>query len=179
MVAMTQTLLSVFGSRVVSPSTGLLLNNGIMWFDPEPGRPNSLAPGKRCLMNVCPVIGETGTGGRFAIGASGGRRILPAVAQLASFLIDHGMSLEEAFHQPRIDASGGPAPVADEGLPPDVLAALSSGHGATTARRTVYPLAFACPVGVMRQGDINVAATEIMSPWADAVAERAGEETPG
>src|SRR5262245_59185605 len=40
--SVTQTLLSIFGSRVVSPSTGLLLNNGIMWFDPEPGKPNSL-----------------------------------------------------------------------------------------------------------------------------------------
>ena len=37
MVSLTQTLLSVFGSKVVSPSTGILLNNGIMWFDPRPG----------------------------------------------------------------------------------------------------------------------------------------------
>lgn len=59
MVSMTQTLLSIFGSKVVSPSTGLNLNNGIMWFDPEPGKPNSLAAGKACLMNVCPVVGET------------------------------------------------------------------------------------------------------------------------
>lgn len=36
MVSMTQTLLSVFGARVVSPATGLLMNNGIMWFDPRP-----------------------------------------------------------------------------------------------------------------------------------------------
>ncbi len=177
MVAMTQTLLSVFGARVVSPTTGLLLNNGIMWFDPEPGHPNSLAPGKRCLMNVCPMIGEVGDG-RFAIGASGGRRILPAIAQIASFLMDHGMSLEEAFHQPRIDVSGGPAPVADDSLPADTLTALAASHGATTARRSVYPLAFACPVGVMRRDGINLAATEVMSPWADAVAERAGTRSP-
>src|SRR3546814_15538482 len=78
MIAVTQTLLSSFGSRVVSPSTGLLLNNGVMWFDPEPGKANSLGPGKRCLMNVCPFIGEIAKddGGvrRFALGASGGRR---------------------------------------------------------------------------------------------------------
>jgi gamma-glutamyltranspeptidase/glutathione hydrolase len=55
----TQTLLSIFGSRVVSPSTGILLNNGIMWFDPEQGKANSLAPNKRCLANYCPVIGRT------------------------------------------------------------------------------------------------------------------------
>src|SRR4029077_4161674 len=103
--AVTQTLLSVFGSRVVSPSTGIPLNNGIMWFDPEPGKPNSLAPGKKCLGNFCPVVGEA-AGRRFALGASGGRKIVGTVLQISSFLIDHGMSLEDAFHAPRLDMSG-------------------------------------------------------------------------
>jgi gamma-glutamyltranspeptidase len=35
--------------------------------------------------------------------ASGGRRIMPAVAQVAVVLVDYGMTLEEAFHQPRLD----------------------------------------------------------------------------
>src|SRR5207302_6039211 len=95
MCAVTQTLLSIFGARVVSPSTGLLLNNGIMWFDPEPGKPNSLAGGKRCLGNFCPVVGETAKGERFALGAAGGRKIVGAVLQLISFLIDYGLTLED------------------------------------------------------------------------------------
>ena len=56
MVAMTTTLLSSMGSRVVLPGTGILMNNGVMWFDPRPGRPNSIAPGKRPLTNMFPVI---------------------------------------------------------------------------------------------------------------------------
>lgn len=171
MVAMTQTLLSIFGARVVSPSTGLLLNNGIMWFDPEPGRPNSLAPGKRCLMNVCPMIGEIGER-RFALGASGGRKILPAVTQLTSFLIDYGMGLERAFHQPRIDASGGPTIIADETLAPEVLTTLRARAEVVTTRRTVFPYAFACPAGVLRDGETSWGATEPLSPWGDGVAER-------
>lgn len=48
MAAVTQTLLSAFGSKFVLPQTGVTMNNGIMWFDPTPGGPNSLAQGKRC-----------------------------------------------------------------------------------------------------------------------------------
>lgn len=171
MVAQTQTLLSIFGSRVVSPSTGFLMNNGIMWFDPVQGRPNSLAPNKRCLMNVCPVIGEAPDGTRFAFGASGGRKIVSAVAQLTGFVADHGMDLAAAFHQPRIDVSGGAVVVADDALPAAVIDALSADHDLRTTHRTMFPYAFACPAGVMRKGAVNTGCTEIMSPWGDAVCE--------
>ena len=125
MVALTQTLLSVFGSKVVLPSTGVLMNNGIMWFDPRPGSPNSLAPAKRALTNMCPLIARRDGKAWFAIGASGGRKILPAVFQVSSFLIDHGMTLESAFHQARIDASGGETVSVDPRLPEAVRAALA------------------------------------------------------
>ncbi len=171
MVALTQTLLSIFGSRVVSPGTGFLMNNGIMWFDPVQGGPNALGPDKACLMNVCPVIGETGDGARFAFGASGGRKIVSAVAQLSSFVADFGMDLGAAFHQPRIDVSGGPVVVADDSLPAAVIEALRADHQVTTTRRTVFPYAFACPAGVMRRDGRNAGCTEIMSPWGDAVSE--------
>lgn len=169
MVAQTQTLLSIFGSRVVSPSTGFLMNNGIMWFDPVQGRPNSLGAGKRCLMNVCPVIGEQGDR-RFAFGASGGRKIMGAVAQLSSFVTDFGMDLSETFHQPRIDISGDRL-IADDSLPADVLDRLRQSHDVAVTRRTIFPYAFACPAGVMRRGDRNSGCTEIMSPWGDAISE--------
>jgi gamma-glutamyltranspeptidase/glutathione hydrolase len=170
MVSQTQTLLSIFGSRVVSPSTGFLMNNGIMWFDPVQGRPNSLAPNKRCLMNVCPVIGEAGNR-RFAFGASGGRKIVSAMTQMASFVADFDMDIEAAFHHPRIDMSGGAAVVADEAHAPEVLERLSKKHDVVTAPRTVFPYAFACPAGVMREGEMNTGCTEIMSPWGDAALE--------
>lgn len=170
MVSMTQTLLSLFGSKVVSPSTGFLLNNGIMWFDPVQGRPNSLQPGRQCLMNVCPALGEQGQR-RFAIGASGGRKIVSAVAQLASFIADSGMNIEQAFHQPRLDMSAADVIVADDSLSPNVIAGLNNIAKTVTTRRTVWPFAFACPAGVMREGDLNSGCTEIMSPWGDAITE--------
>jgi gamma-glutamyltranspeptidase/glutathione hydrolase len=172
MAAVTQTLLSVFGSRFTLPESGILMNNGIMWFDPEPGKPNSLAPGKRCLTNYCPVIAERGEQ-RFALGASGGRRILPAVTQLLSFLIDYRKTLDEAFHLPRIDASEGEMVIGDALLPEEAHAALAARFPYVRMQRQTLPYKFACPSGVLRAGKTNWGATEIVSPWADAAAAEA------
>jgi gamma-glutamyltranspeptidase/glutathione hydrolase len=120
MAAVTQTLLSTFGSKFVTPQTGITMNNGIMWFDPTPGTPNSLAPGKRCLTNYTPVLAQSSDGRRLAVGASGGRRIMPSVMQLLSFVIDYGMDLDAAIHQPRIDASEGAVVIGDARLPAQV-----------------------------------------------------------
>ena len=175
MVAHTQTLLSVFGSRVVLPSTGILMNNGIMWFDPRPGLPNSLAPGKRPLTNMCPVIVRRGGKGWFAIGASGGRKIMPAVLQISSFLIDHGMSLEDAFHQPRIDASGGDTVGMDPRLPNAIQKGLGESFPTQLTEFVVYPTNFACPSAVLRDPDSgeHFGISDVMSPWSGAVAEDA------
>ncbi|TGN68333.1 gamma-glutamyltransferase [Paracoccus liaowanqingii] len=170
MVSMTQTLLSGFGSSVVSQSTGLLMNNGIMWFDPEPGRPNSIGPGKRCLMNICPAVVDK-DGQRMALGASGGRKILSAVAQVALMMADHDLTPDEAIHTPRIDVSGGPTLQADAILPTDVLQALGADFDTIAVPRSFFPLSFACPVAVARKGGINSGICEITMPWAEAVAE--------
>jgi gamma-glutamyltranspeptidase / glutathione hydrolase len=150
MVSLTQTLLSPFGSRIVSPSTGILLNNGIMWFDPRPGRPNSIAPGKRPLSNMCPVVAMQGGGPWLALGASGGRRILPAVLQIGSMLADCGLDLESAMHMPRIDVSGGSEIIADRRLTPEVFAGLRGRFQVREAERLVLPKLFACPTAVLR-----------------------------
>jgi hypothetical protein len=41
-----------------------------------------------------------------------------------------------------------------------------------TARRMCFPYAFAVPAGVLREGELNMGCTEVMSPWGDAIAER-------
>ena len=46
-------------------------------------------------------------------GASGGRRIPPAVTQMLSFVMDYGTDLGAAIHQPRIDASEGAGVIGD------------------------------------------------------------------
>ena len=171
MAAVTQTLLSTFGSRYVAPHTGITMNNGIMWFDPTPGTTNSLAPGKRCLTNYTPVVAETKDGKRLAVGASGGRRILPAVTQLVSFVMDFGMDLDAAIHQPRLDASEGAVVIGDARLPAEARKTLAARFDYEETQVQALPMKFACPSVVMRDGDTNFGAVEIFQPWAEAVAE--------
>ena len=172
MVALTQTLLSLFGSKVTLPRTGILMNNGIMWFDPRPGRPNSIAPGRRPLSNMCPVVAERGDGFRAALGASGGRRILPAVFQLLSFMLDFRLSVDEAVHQPRIDASGEPVLDVDAELGEEVIGALAGKHSVRVSPNSVYPSLFACPNVVARDEArrLNYGGAFVNSPWASAAA---------
>lgn len=170
MVSCTQTLLSIFGSRLMLPESGILMNNGMLWFDPEPGKPNSLGPNKRCLANMCPTLLAHSNGRRIALGASGGRKILPSVLQLSSFLLDFNMSLNDAIHAPRIDTSLADITIVDEQFSEAMTQQLQQALGAIqSAPRTVYPYHFACPSAVSRQSSLNTGVTEVMSPWADAV----------
>ena len=171
MAAVTQTLLSTFGSKYVLPQTGVTINNGIMWFDPTPGGPNSLSPGKRCLTNYAPVLAHAADGRRLALGASGGRRILPAVTQILSFVMDYGMDLDAAIHQPRIDASEGAVVIGDARLPMQVQEALQARFDYEEAQLQTLPMKFACPSVVLREGGTNSGATETFHPWGDAVVQ--------
>ena len=170
MVALTQTLLSVFGSRVMLPGTGMLMNNGIMWFDPRENRPNSMAPGARPLSNMCPVIVETGHGYRYAMGASGGRRIMPAVMQLTSSVCDFAMDLDTAMHTPRIDYSGTGRVTANNRLAHQTLARLAEHFDVDVVVDSVYPSYFACPnvAGRAVAEETNVGGAFVTSPWAKA-----------
>ena len=175
MVSLTTTLLSSMGSRVVLPRSGVLMNNGVMWFDPSPGRPNSVGPGKRPLTNMCPVVVREGDAPVLAGGASGGRRILAAVFQTLTYAADFGMAPADAVHHPRIDVSDADRVTADDRLPGDVLAALRAGGDVDCVEHAVMPLNFACP-NLIAQGEggaagTRVGATDVMSPWSAAVAQ--------
>ena len=167
-VALTQTLLSPFGAKVMLPQTGVLMNNGIMWFDPRPGGPNSIAPGKRPLSNMCPTLVELADGRRAALGASGGRRILPAVAQLLSFLADFGMSPDDAAHCPRINVDGPDLVEADARLPAETLALLEARFAIAVRPHGVHPSAYACPNAVVwdPQSGTATGVAHVMSPNA-------------
>ena len=170
-VSLTTTLLSRFGSALVLPETGILMNNGIAWFDLRPGRANSIAPGAFPLTNMCPVLAERGGEPFFAVGASGGRRILPCVFQIAAMLGDEGMALEDAIAAPRFDISDPEAIVADERLDAD----LSGVAPVTTIPQPSFPPYFATPSCVAFENGEIVGAGHPLGPVHAAVAAATGE----
>jgi gamma-glutamyltranspeptidase/glutathione hydrolase len=172
MVALTNSLLSRFGSKVVLPRTGMVMNNAMLWFDPTPGRANSIAPGKRPLANMCPVLATQAGVPWLALGACGGRRIIPAVTQLTSFLVDFDMSLESAFTTPRLDASTASVRC-DRRLGAEIIAALAERLPVEVVEEVLYPVHFAIPSAVMREAatGLNTGMAHLHSPAAAAIAE--------
>ncbi len=174
-VTWTQTLLSLFGSKVLLPDTGILLNNGMMWFDPRPDQPNAIAPGAKPLANMCPTLVDLGDGRRAALGACGGRRILPAVAQLTSFLVDAEDDLGTAFTRPRLDVSGGDVAIVDARLDEATREAVARVMPIEVVQEAVYPPHFAIPSALVadpRTGTVE-GTSAACHPWADAVAPAA------
>jgi gamma-glutamyltranspeptidase/glutathione hydrolase len=106
MVSLTNTAVSAFGARIVVPGTGILLNNGMLWFDPQPGKANSVAPGKRGLVNMLPALAFRKGEPWFAVGAPGGRKIISAVPQVIANIIDDGATLQAAIEAPRLHIEG-------------------------------------------------------------------------
>ena len=112
-VALTSTVNTAFGSKVTSPSTGVVLNNEMDDFS-TPGAPNGYglapsvanfpAPGKRPLSSMSPTIVVDPVAGAVvaAAGASGGPRIITATAQVLLDVLARGASPLEAVEAPRV-----------------------------------------------------------------------------
>ena len=97
---------------------------------------------------------------------------MPAVAQLLSFLVDWEMTLEEAFHQPRLDVSGEGRAILDTRLPPAVEREVAALMPVLREPVAVYPAQFASPSAVLRDAasGLNHGMADITSPWSGAVA---------
>ncbi len=105
-VSTTQTIHAVFGSKVTTPGTGMLLNNTMNIFDPHPGNANSIAPGKRMVSSMSPTIVMKDGKPFMALGTPGATRIFPSVLQAIVNVIDHRMTLQEAVEAPRVWTQG-------------------------------------------------------------------------
>ncbi len=139
-VSLTTTINLPFGSEVVAPRSGILLNDQMDDFVARPGEPNAyglvgseanaVAPGARPLSSMTPAVLEAPDGRRIAIGASGGPRIITAVAQVIVNLIDFGLDPSAAVARPRIHHQWVPDTLfVDEEISADTTRALiARGH---------------------------------------------------
>ncbi|MFQ6075815.1 MAG: gamma-glutamyltransferase, partial [Candidatus Bathyarchaeia archaeon] len=101
-VAINQTLVNAFGSGVVIPGTGIVLNNAMYGLNPEPGHANSISGRKRRIQNVCPTILLQNGKPFMAVGAPGGRAIQTSILQTIVHVIDFGMDVQSTIEAPRI-----------------------------------------------------------------------------
>lgn len=131
-VALTQTVNTSFGSKMMVPGTGVLLNNQMDDFSLAPGvrnafgligsAANAVAPGKRPLSSMSPTI-VLDEQGEFLLscGAAGGPKIITCVLQALVRTIDLGQSMDVALSSPRVHHQWSPDVLAyEEGLPIDV-----------------------------------------------------------
>jgi gamma-glutamyltranspeptidase/glutathione hydrolase len=103
-VSLTHTLGSASG--VVTPGLGFGYNDYMNCFDPRPGTPNSIHPGKTRVTMMTPTLVFDRGKLRVCIGAPGGTKIVTAVLQVLVDVIDHQMSPVEAVNAPRVDFQG-------------------------------------------------------------------------
>ena len=164
MVACVSTLGSPFGSGVVPAGTGVVLNNGVMWFDPEPGSLVSVGPGKRLMTAGSPTLVLQDGRPKIAIGSPGGRRVITAVAQVLLNILDYGMGPQAAITAPRVHTEGIKVEY-DTRIPESSISELEAiGHVLTPQETTAARIAFARPnavvvdheAGLLRAGVVHI-----------------------
>jgi gamma-glutamyltranspeptidase/glutathione hydrolase len=143
-VACTATLNTSFGSKVIVPGTGVVLNNQMDDFSIQPGMPNffglieaeanSIAPRKRPLTSMSPTIVLKDGKPLMSLGAAGGPTIISQTLLTILNRIDFGMDLETALLQARFHHQWRPDELKVEAkMPPEVIGDLRRrGHKVVT-----------------------------------------------
>ncbi|HEX8465798.1 MAG TPA: gamma-glutamyltransferase [Abditibacterium sp.] len=130
-VACTATVNTSFGSKVVIPGTGILLNNQMDDFSIQPGVPNAfqlvgseanaVAPGKRPLSSMSPTLVLRGKTPILSLGAAGGPTIISQTVLNLVGILDLGLPIDAALAQPRFHHQWRPDEVRLESALPDFI----------------------------------------------------------
>jgi gamma-glutamyltranspeptidase/glutathione hydrolase len=136
-VALTCTIEQEYGSAVVAPGTGFLLNNELTDFT-GPGTANQPAPGKRPRSSMSPTIVTRGGRPILVTGGAGGSRIIVGVFDAVFNVLEFGMDAPHALDAPRADDQGTSTMRIEDGrLDPGVVGDLE-GRGWTVIRQGEY-----------------------------------------
>lgn len=136
-VSLIQSIFQAFGSGLVAGNTGIVLQNRGSYFSLIPGHPNELGGGKRPMHTLMPGMIDIPGDRRGAIGTQGGDAQAQIHMQLASHLVDFGMTPEAALAQPRWFSGDGRygdpyAVVIESGMPGAAASGLTQrGHAVT------------------------------------------------
>ncbi|KAM6902109.1 glutathione hydrolase 1 proenzyme [Xenentodon cancila] len=136
-VAATSTINHFFGSKFMSSSTGILLNNEmddfsspliINGFDVPPSPSNFIRPGKRPMSSMVPTILFDKSGKvKMVVGGSGGTKITTSIAQVILKALFFNYDLEKAVSDPRVHNQLSPnATVAEHGFDEKILEGLAA-----------------------------------------------------
>jgi gamma-glutamyltranspeptidase / glutathione hydrolase len=134
-VSVTYTLNNSFGSGATAEGLGILLNDEMDDFTSKVGEPNmfgliqgsanAIAPRKRPLSSMTPIIVLEGHKVRFVIGSPGGPRIITTVANIFLSAADGGLNIQRAVDAPRFHQQYLPDVVyVEPGFPAKTLQAL-------------------------------------------------------
>ncbi len=140
-VSLTYTLEESYGSTLMAPGTGFLLNNEMGDFNAVPGltdrrgnigtAPNLVAPGRRMLSSMTPVIVTRDGVPVLVVGSPGGRTIINTVLQVVLNVLAFDMDIRAAIEAPRFHHQWLPDVTQFEahGFPPEVRRAYAAmGH---------------------------------------------------
>jgi gamma-glutamyltranspeptidase/glutathione hydrolase len=138
-VACTATVNTSFGSKVIIPGTGIIMNNQMDDFSAQPGvanyfglvgaEANAVQPKKRPLSSMSPTIILKGGKPMASLGAAGGPTIISQTVVNIINLIDYNMSLDQALAAPRIHHQWKPNELRTEPLSAPATASLRArGH---------------------------------------------------
>ncbi len=175
-VSNTYTLNFSYGSGIVIPGTGMLINNEMDDFSSKPGVPNgygllgseanSIQANKRPLSSMTPTIIFKDEEPYLVLGSPGGSRIITTVLQVALNVMEHGMNIAQAVNSPRIHHQ----------WLPEVLM-IEDGYGADTESLLTnkgYRLYSSRTMGsvqaIVREGDYFYGAADPRRPSSGAVA---------
>ena len=145
-VSNTYTLNFSYGSGIVIPGTGILMNNEMDDFSSKKGVPNAyglvgyeaneIEGQKRPLSSMTPTIVFKNKKPYLVLGSPGGSRIITTVLQVALNVLEHGMSVKQAVVSPRVHHQWLPdVLLMEEGFSPDTVTLLEEmGHTIRSSR---------------------------------------------
>ncbi|MFC7319785.1 gamma-glutamyltransferase [Halobacillus campisalis] len=128
-VSYTTTIEQVFGSGIMVPEYGFMLNNELTDFNAVPGGPNQVEPDKRPMSSMTPTMVFKDGEPYLSLGSPGGPTIITSVFQTLVNVIDYDMPLKDAIEEPRIYSASYPQIRWEDGIPDDVRATMEDwGH---------------------------------------------------